>query len=141
MESTSLIVLVVPSSSSDAHSSQSVLGSQSTPRYSAGSQANSLSQASHGYTAPLFELPAPRPPKLIIDEVHIRSIHHRLCEGTSGYSVEQLEQVNAAMMDAIWKARTLWNRNDVATKALEAFEDVDGDIRELQKMSSASASF
>lgn len=133
--------LVVLSSSSDIQSSQSIPGSQSTPRFSVGSQANSLSQASHGHTGPLFEIPALKPPKLIIDQVHINHVHHRLCEGTSGYSVEQLEQVNAAMMDAIWNSRTLWNRNDVASKALEAFEDIDENIREMQKVMDASGSF
>lgn len=133
---------VVPSSGSDIQSSQSILGSQSTPRFSVGSQLSQAHQSGGtAYTAPLFGLPAPKPPQLIIGEVHISNIHHRLCDGTSGYSVEQLEQVNAAMMDAVWKARTLWNRNEVATKALEAFEDVDENIRELQRMLTASGSF
>lgn len=55
--------------------------------------------------------------------------------------MEQLEQVNAAMMDAVWRARTLWNRNEVADKVLEAFEDVHENIRELQRMLTTSVSF
>lgn len=140
-----ILFQVVPSSGSDIHSSQSILGSQSTPRFSLGSQAGSLSQVTQSggapHAPPVFELPGPRPPKLTIDEVYISTIHHKLCENTSGYSVEQLEQVNAAMMDAIWRARTLWNRDEVAAKALEAFEYVDENIRELQRMLTASASF
>lgn len=135
--------LVVASSSSDLNSSQS-LASQSTPRFSIESQAGSLSQGSQfgSFTAPpIFELPAPKAPKLILDNERIDNIHHRLSESTSGYSVEQLEQVNAAMMDAIWKSRILWNRNEVADKAMEAFEEVDKDIREFQQVMTASGSF
>lgn len=129
---------------SDVHSSQSILGSQSTPRFSVGSQAGSFSQpiqSGGAIHAPLFGLPGPSPPKLTINEIHINDVHQKLCSGTSGYSVEQLEQVNAAMMDAIWRARTLWNRDEVATKALEAFIYVDENIRDLQRMLTASASF
>ncbi|RPB10252.1 AAA-domain-containing protein [Morchella conica CCBAS932] len=134
---------IVASSSSDLNSSQS-LASQSTPRFSIESQAGSLSQGSQfgSFTAPpIFELPAPKAPKLILDNERIDNIHHRLSESTSGYSVEQLEQVNAAMMDAIWKSRILWNRNEVADKAMEAFEEVDKDIREFQQVMTASGSF
>jgi hypothetical protein len=45
------------------------------------------------------------------------------------------------MMDAIWKSRILWNRNEVADKAMEAFEEVDKDIREFQQVMTASGSF
>lgn len=135
---------IVASSYSEINSSQS-LPSQSTPQFSTGSQAISLSQGSQiggSFPAPpIFELPASKVPELIIDNERIDTIHHRLSDRTSGYSVEQLEQVNAAMMDAIWKSRILWNRNEVAEKAMDAFEEVEKDIRELQQVMATSGSF
>lgn len=52
--------------------------------------------------------------------------------------MEQLEQVSAALMDAIWKSRGQWNRNIVLHKALDAFNDIIADIEEVQMMMAPS---
>lgn len=68
--------------------------------------------------------------------------HNKLVKATSGYTVEQLEQVNAALMDHVWKSKTNFNRDEVAKTAWEeVFEDVSKDIEEMQKLLPISGSF
>ncbi|KAF2192744.1 AAA-domain-containing protein [Zopfia rhizophila CBS 207.26] len=73
-------------------------------------------------------------PQLILDEIQIRDLHHLLTEKTSGCSLEQLEQVNAALMDAVWKVRGEYNRNVVLHKVREAFNEIIADIQQMQEL-------
>lgn len=57
-----------------------------------------------------------------------------LTEQTSGYSVEQLEQVYSALMDQIWKTRGEWNRVKVIGEVRAAFEEVTEDIKACQDL-------
>ena len=57
-----------------------------------------------------------------------------LADQTSGYSVEQLEQVYSALMDQIWKTRGEWNRIKVARDVGGVFEEVTEDIRACQDL-------
>lgn len=68
-------------------------------------------------------------------------IHDKLAKATSGYSVEQLEQVNAALMDHVWKSKSNFDRDEVARTAYEVFEDVHADIRAMQSLLAVSRSF
>lgn len=57
-----------------------------------------------------------------------------LADQTSGYSVEQLEQVYSALMDQIWKTRGEWNRMKVVRDVRGVFEEVTEDIRACQDL-------
>ena len=69
---------------------------------------------------------------LVIDENAFNKFHEELVKRSSGLSVEQLEQVNASMMDVIWKGRGNWNRTHVMYAVLEAFNETVRDIEACQ---------
>jgi SpoVK/Ycf46/Vps4 family AAA+-type ATPase len=62
----------------------------------------------------------------------LAAFKEELVTRTSGMTVEQLEQINAACVDAIWKSRGNWDRNEVVTLVLDAFRQVVGDIEMWQ---------
>ena len=70
---------------------------------------------------------------LIIDHKFIYDLRDDITDRTSGFSVEQLEQVNAALMDVIWKTRGEWNRKEVAKQVGKAFNSVVADMKEVQQ--------
>jgi hypothetical protein len=59
-------------------------------------------------------------------------------EGSSGCSIEQLEQINRELMETLWKMRGEYNRNLVASKLITVFNDTILDIEEMQKVLQAS---
>ncbi|EUC47079.1 hypothetical protein COCMIDRAFT_3935 [Bipolaris oryzae ATCC 44560] len=73
-------------------------------------------------------------PQLIIDDVLVTALHDKLVQSTSGCSLEQLEQINAALMDAIWKHRSDYNRNVVLKEVTEAFNVIINDIQAMQEI-------
>ncbi|KAF2691817.1 AAA-domain-containing protein [Lentithecium fluviatile CBS 122367] len=77
-------------------------------------------------------------PQLIIDEKHVSEFHDLLVEQTSGCSLEQLEQINAALMEAVWKQRAEWNRNVVLRQVIEAFNEIIADIQAMQEIMRSS---
>ncbi|KZF25113.1 AAA-domain-containing protein [Xylona heveae TC161] len=72
--------------------------------------------------------------QLILDDEYIRELHDQLTERTSGCSVEQLEQINTALMDCIWRERGEWNRTKVGREVSQVFEEVMRDILEMQEV-------
>lgn len=74
------------------------------------------------------------PPQLLLDEKHLNDFHTMIVRKSSGCSLEQLEQVNAALMDTVWKHRAEWNRNVVLHNAMDAFNTIIVDIEEMQKI-------
>jgi SpoVK/Ycf46/Vps4 family AAA+-type ATPase len=77
-------------------------------------------------------------PQLILDETQLYTLHESIVENTSGCSLEQLEQINAALMDCIWKHRAEYNRNVVLHSVGGSFNEIIGDIQEMQKIMKAS---
>jgi hypothetical protein len=73
-------------------------------------------------------------PKLLLDENQLFEFHEKLIKSTSGCSLEQLEQVNAALMDAIWKHRSDYNRNVVLHEVSSAFNVIIADIQVMQQI-------
>ena len=61
-----------------------------------------------------------------------------MVEVSSGFSVEQLEQMNAAVMGAVWHGRGDWNRTRLAEKVKEVFNKTADDIQECQKIANGS---
>jgi ATPase family AAA domain-containing protein 2 len=78
--------------------------------------------------------PTPSQPALVIDEAHLKTLQQELTRRCSGLSVEQLEQVNATIMDTIWKQRNVWNRVQVAHTVQAAFNEVIEDIKLVQSL-------
>ena len=61
-------------------------------------------------------------------------LHDQLTERSSGCSVEQLEQLNAACMDAVWRTRGEWNRMVVMKAVEKAFNVTVRDIEDYQSI-------
>jgi hypothetical protein len=80
------------------------------------------------------EEPAQQPSAYMIDERFAENLHRELVARSSGLTVEQLEQVNASIMDAIYSTRELWNRNLVITAVSDAFNATVSDIEACQKV-------
>ncbi|KAG0134510.1 P-loop containing nucleoside triphosphate hydrolase protein [Tuber indicum] len=117
---------VVPSSSSDSAPSQT---STATPApHSQPSSQPHLHNFSHP-APPLFPL-LPIHTTKTCDHTLLANLHDRLVAETGGYTVEQLEQVSSACMSKVWEMRACWDRNEIIRKVGEAFEELDGDIRE-----------
>ncbi|CAI9632268.1 unnamed protein product [Alternaria burnsii] len=77
-------------------------------------------------------------PQLILDDNLVTALHNKLVHSTSGCSLEQLEQINAALMDAIWKHRSDYNRNLVLKEVTEAFNVIIKDIETMQEILKSS---
>ncbi|KKY16443.1 putative aaa family [Diplodia seriata] len=123
-----------PSNSQQSQSSQSHLqGSALMPPARQEAKIGSLLNSSSSHEHHEHEQQQPEP-RLILDEVHLDRFHAELVRRSSGLSVEQLEQVNAAMMAAVWKERGEWNRVRVINSVSEVFNETIRDIEEIQKV-------
>ena len=77
----------------------------------------------------------PLPPPVYVLEVRLaEQLLRELVARSSGLTVEQLEQVNASIMDAIYTTRESWNRNVVVAAVSEAFNATVEDIEACQKV-------
>lgn len=77
--------------------------------------------------------PAPEP-QVILDDSSLIQLHGKLVTSSSGCSLEQLEQINAALMETIWQHRREYNRNKVITAVADAFNVIIEDIDTMQKI-------
>jgi hypothetical protein len=77
-------------------------------------------------------------PQLLLDETQLVAFHQMLVASTSGCSLEQLEQINASLMDAIWQHRADYNRNVVLHKVQDAFNEIIADIQVMQEIMQVS---
>lgn len=75
-----------------------------------------------------------RSPKLSLDSQYVENLHQQLTQRTSGCSVEQLEQINSALINHIWKTRGEWNRNKVAAGVIDTFNSVLEDMQSVQEI-------
>ena len=71
---------------------------------------------------------------IIIDEFFLQDLLKRLTEGSSGCSIEQLEQINRELMAMLWEMRGEYNRNRVAAKLVEVFNATITDIEDMQRV-------
>ena len=77
-------------------------------------------------------------PEWIVDHAFIDGLHEAFTERTSGCSIEQLEQVNTALMDSIWRQRGEWNRTKTGTEVMRVFNEIMHDIEDMQEVLPAS---
>jgi hypothetical protein len=75
-----------------------------------------------------------QPSTYMMEERFAENLHRELVARSSGLTVEQLEQVNASIMDAIYSTREMWNRNLVIAAVSEAFNATVSDIEACQKV-------
>lgn len=116
-----------------------------TPLYSAPPRLAGPSHPS-GFANLLNDVPQPEPTSSqlssqkdqIVDETFITDLHRRLVDGSSGCSVEQLEQVYRELMDTLWSQRGEWNRSLVTAKLVRVFNSTIQDIEDIQKVLQAS---
>jgi hypothetical protein len=74
-------------------------------------------------------------PQLIpADAGLLQSLDDQMVRKSSGLNVEQLEQVMANIMDAIWKTKGDWNRSHAASAVSETFNETIRDIEECQSI-------
>lgn len=78
--------------------------------------------------------------EFILDEYFVEDMLRRLTEGSSGCSVEQLEQINRELMERLWQLRGEYNRNKVAAEMMAVFNEAIVDIEGMQKVLQASQS-
>ena len=103
------------------------------------SQTPSIPALLNNPSTPIGHQPPPPPqPDLVVDRHAVEKLHALLTDRTSGCSVEQLEQVNTALTDSIWKQRHVWNRTVVAQQVQEVFDEVMRDIAYMQSILRAS---
>lgn len=75
----------------------------------------------------------PDPKEISIDHFAVAELPERIAEKTSGFTVEQLEQLNAALMESIWAGRNEWNRSKVLDRVLDILGEVLDDITGMQE--------
>lgn len=76
--------------------------------------------------------------KLLLDPAASEQLLEDLAVQSSGYSVEQLEQIYSALMDKIWRTRGEWNRAQVAGELRDVFKEVLQDIEACQAVGNQS---
>ncbi|RDA90068.1 hypothetical protein CP533_2916 [Ophiocordyceps camponoti-saundersi (nom. inval.)] len=67
-------------------------------------------------------------------EVAVDRFLIEVTDGTSGCTIEQLEQINRELMDEIWRRRHEWNRLKVLNQVTGVFNDTVGEIESIQGM-------
>ncbi|SMY23302.1 unnamed protein product [Zymoseptoria tritici ST99CH_1A5] len=86
------------------------------------------SQSNHGRAA------ATTSHQLVLDVEDLTTLHAELVRRSSGLSLEQMEQINASLMDVIWKMRGEYNRSRVCHAVKDAFNTTVQDIELCQKV-------
>lgn len=76
--------------------------------------------------------------RVTCDDFFVDNLLKVLMDGSSGCSVEQLEQINRELMETLWEMRGEHNRNLVAGTLGNVFNDTITDIEEMQRVLQAS---
>ncbi|KAK6540508.1 hypothetical protein TWF694_009298 [Orbilia ellipsospora] len=130
---------------------QDFRSTQATGGYSSGSQQSPLVPLAMKHR--IADLPGPSPassappilrrppspdPPLNLDEDDLNAFHRHLVDVSEGFTIEQLEQVNAAVMDLVWQHRASWDRNEILREAREVIGEVKEDIVEMERLNKIS---
>ncbi|KAJ5782224.1 ATPase AAA-type core [Penicillium paradoxum] len=70
----------------------------------------------------------------VLDLEVVERLHTQLTLSTSGFSVEQLEQINTSLMDYLWHKRGEWNRTFVADGLGKTYNAVLEDMQAMQEI-------
>lgn len=90
------------------------------------------------FTAPIPASPPPTPvyPPFIIPVEPLAELTRSLRVNTASFSIEQLEQLRAAVFDRIWKKRALWDRTELVRELQGVLE---GFVRNVERVQGARA--
>ncbi|KAA8900629.1 hypothetical protein TRICI_006187 [Trichomonascus ciferrii] len=95
------------------------------------------------YFVPPSPSPGPEPEnpdkEIILDTNKMDSFYTRLVESTKGLTIEQLEQVNSALIDTLWSQRHLWDRNKIIDDLENTLTQVVDTIHAANKRASMEA--
>jgi hypothetical protein len=109
--------------------------SQSSPQRTMGPPPPSSQPHPHSFTVQALL----NEPQLIhADPGLLKSLDDQMVRKSSGLNVEQLEQVMANIMDAIWRTKGDWNRNHAASAVSDTFNETIRDIEECQAIMAPS---
>ncbi|KAK9474053.1 P-loop containing nucleoside triphosphate hydrolase protein [Dipodascopsis tothii] len=72
--------------------------------------------------------PTPNPP-FVLDAVRVGDLHRDLADQTDGFTVEELEQLNSALLELVWKGKTLWDRTALVAEVVAAKDALLAQIR------------
>jgi SpoVK/Ycf46/Vps4 family AAA+-type ATPase len=72
--------------------------------------------------------PVPAYPPFIVDRRLLDRLHGQLLSETSTFNVEQLEQLRAALFDAIWQKRKEWNRDSLLKDMQEILSEISEEV-------------
>ena len=75
---------------------------------------------------------APTPKLIPASAPAVEELWKSLVDKSSGFTVEQLEQVMSALMNAIWDTRGEWNRGQAMLAVTDAFNETTTDILHMQ---------
>ncbi|ATY64333.1 AAA family ATPase [Cordyceps militaris] len=84
-----------------------------------------------GSGEPKLQPPSPSQPKEL--EPYVAQLEDYVADHTSGFSVEQLEQINREMMDKLWQSRNEWNRLNAYYSVKGIFDRVLAEMESLQQ--------
>jgi SpoVK/Ycf46/Vps4 family AAA+-type ATPase len=95
------------------------------------------------YFIPPSPSPGPEPEnpdkEIILDTNKMDSFYTRLVDSTKGLTIEQLEQVNSALIDTLWSQRHLWDRNKIIDDLENTLTQVVDSIHAANKKASMEA--
>lgn len=95
------------------------------------------------YFIPPSPSPGPEPEdpdkEITLDFNKMDNFKTRLVESTKGLTVEQLEQVNSALIDTLWSQRHLWDRNKIIDDLENTLTQVVDTIHAANKKASMEA--
>ncbi|KDQ07766.1 hypothetical protein BOTBODRAFT_593884 [Botryobasidium botryosum FD-172 SS1] len=67
--------------------------------------------------------PSPPPPPFQLDPALLAELSRRLANDTGGLTIEQLEQLRASCLNAIWRRRGDWDRGDLLRDLLQLVQE------------------
>lgn len=76
--------------------------------------------------------------EFILEDFFVEDLLQKMVDKSSGCSIEQLEQINRELMEALWKCRGEWNRNLVVKTLVNVFNETIQDMEEMQRILQAS---
>lgn len=120
-------------SSGNSHSQHPMAPPSDTPSRNTGSRTRFLeSVLNDSPVEPLSSQASTQKEVITCDNYFLEDLLRNLTKGSSGCSVEQLEQINRELMEKIWEMRGEYNRNTVAVALGNVFNETIADIESAQ---------
>lgn len=82
----------------------------------------------HASTPPSQATPLAVHPPFLADQTRLDRLLSHLLQKTSQFNVEQLEQLRAALFDAIWQRRKDWNRDSLIKEMQQILVDISDEV-------------